>query len=403
MSKKAQSAVIFGSSIVRELAVTVGIVMGPTFSRIFSLTKTELGILLGATSMGITIFSSFVGRITQRRGPVFVYTTGFVINMGSIGFILAAGGFSMLALGLTGIGIATAFIANANVTMLSDLYHDRLRMMVSLVSALWFMSSALVSPLLGLWLEYAHVQNLGLWSFRIPYITIFLLFSISLRLGKKILKKNFEPVLQNSSISKDLSKSKNKDIRGADRQWLWVPALGACHGLLIIGMMSWVNPMIQEKFGVNEIAGALAVAGLAFGIGGGRLVLSSLMPGVDERLILTVSGLAGGVVFGIALAAPTAATALIAITAGGFICSTTYPCIVTIVGIRFPVIKSRLWGYNDASVSMAGLAGPPIVGFIADMGMPLWWAMGIYPIAAWIIAALSLTWYLRKPVLEPIV
>ena len=149
MKKKAPTFIIFGSSIVKELALVAGVVMGPTFSRLFDLSKTELGVLLGSASMGIIIFSAFVGRITQRRGPVYVYVTGILINMGSILFILTAGGFTMLAAGLTGIGVATAFIANSNVTMLSDIYPDRLRKMISLVSASWFMSSAFSSPVIG--------------------------------------------------------------------------------------------------------------------------------------------------------------------------------------------------------------------------------------------------------------
>jgi MFS family permease len=400
MRKKAPTSIIFGSSIIRELALVAGIVMGPTFSRLFDLSKTELGILLGATSMGIIIFSAFVGRITHRRGPVYVFITGILINMGSILFVLTAGGFVMLAAGLTGIGVATAFIANSNVTMLSDIYPERLRKMISLVSASWFMSSAFSSPVIGAWLEFARSNNMGLWSFRVPYIICFVLFSICLWIGKTILEKTIDPVPHSYADRQGFSKAMNEDIKRTRRLWLWAPALGACHGLLIIGMLSWVNPMIQEKFGANEITGALAVAGVAFGVGAGRLVLSSITSGVDERLILAVSGLVGGIVFGSALAAPTTTFALIALTAGGFVCSTTYPCIVALIGNKFPVLKSRLYGYNEASVSMAGLAGPPLVGFIADRGVPLWWAMGIYPLAAWIIAVLSLTWLARERLAE---
>ena len=384
----------------REFALVAGIVMGPTFRRLFDLSKTELGVLLGATSMGIIIFSAFVGRITQRRGSVHVFVTGILINMGSILLVLTAGGFTVLAAGLTGIGVATAFIANSNVTMLSDIYPDRLRKMISLVSASWFMSSAFSSPVIGIWLEYARSNNMCLWSFRVPYIICFVLFSICLWLGKTILKKTIDLVPHSSAARPGFSKAMNAEIKRTRRQWLWAPALGACHGLLIIGMLSWVNPMIQEKFGANEITGALAVAGVAFGIGAGRFVLSSITSTVDERLILAASGLIGGIVFGTALAAPTTTSALIALTAGGFVCSTTYPCIVILIGNKFPVIKSRLYGYNEASVSMAGLVGPPLVGFIADRGVPLWWAMGIYPLAAWVIAVLSLTWFRRERLSE---
>ncbi len=53
MKKKAPTLIIFGSSIVREFALVAGIVMGPTFSRLFDLSKTELGVLLGADGVEI--------------------------------------------------------------------------------------------------------------------------------------------------------------------------------------------------------------------------------------------------------------------------------------------------------------------------------------------------------------
>ena len=50
----------------------------------------------------------------------------------------------------------------------------------------------------------------------------------------------------------------------------------------------------------------------------------------------------------------------------------------------------------EASISVAGLAGPAAVGLLADAGAPVWHAMLISPAAGVAIAVTALSWLGRR-------
>ena len=62
--RKASVAVIFLISITLELISATTLVCGPTFQRLFHLSKSQLGICLGISSLGILLISPLSGHIT---------------------------------------------------------------------------------------------------------------------------------------------------------------------------------------------------------------------------------------------------------------------------------------------------------------------------------------------------
>ena len=374
-----------------EITLVTGMVSGPTFERLLGLSKTELGICLGAASMGLLFMAPIVGHFTHRVGTFPILLAGLGGVACGIGLTLLAGGFLTLAAALALMGIASAFVGNANSTFLADLFPDKLRRVMSLASALWFTSSAVSAPAIGGWLKLAEKRQWDAWSYRAPYIVDLVLIGTCAVLAWKVVRPAARSHPAGAEAASPASE-KAASPQPASKQWLWIPVLGICHGMMIIVLMAWVNPMVRGKFGVDPLRGALVLGGLAFGLGMGRLLLAGIESSLEERTWLTLSGAAGAVVISLGLAAPTYWTTLVAMTLAGLVSCSTFPSILSLVGTKFKETKAKLYGYMEASVALAGFVGPAAVGVMADHGVPVWWALGLSPLAGLMLAVLSLIW-----------
>lgn len=436
--RNTQLAVAFATNMVLEVTYVTGSVAGPTFERVFALSRTQLGIALGAVHVGLIFTAPLIGRITHRRGSVPVLTGGLLGVMLACAIIISAGGFGMLFGGLALLGVAAAMNANANSTLVANLAGTRVRRAMALASALWFASSAFSSPAIGAWLGFARSADLGLWGHRAVYVVDAVLILTCLAFVRFFLARTHKrsrgrpdrgrsdgrrseraeaqteyPAAVSAAVEPGVPARTGSDPSCAERMgpgpgthgagsggrsapaWLWLPILGLFHGLLAMTLLSWTNPMLQAKFGVGEFQGALGVGLMSLGIGVGRLVLAALPNRFDDRVLLAGSGSVGGVVLLLALLSPSYVLTMIAITAGGLTCSFTLPCILSLVGERFAASKSRVYGYTHASISAAGLAGPALIGLLSDSGVSIHNAMMISPFAGWAMAAVAGLWLMR--------
>lgn len=398
ISRKGGAAIIFATNIGLEVTFVTGMVSGPTFRRLFDLTDTKLGIALGAASVGMLLASPMAGYNTHRRGPFNTLISGLGCLLFGIALVILANGFPSLLAGLAVTGVAAALIANANSTYLAEWFPYNLRRIMSLSAGIWFASSALSAPGIGAWLQFASDRDMGAWGYRLPYGMDMLILLICLTLGVAFLRspaksknkrsEKIESPEQNQASATTASKS---------REWIWIPILGIFHGVLIMVFMAWANPMAQAKFEVSEFRGSLVLGIFAAGLAVGRILLYFFKPDIDERLILTVSGIAGGIFIALGILAPAYTIALVAIGLGGFAGSATFPCILSLVGTRFPLSRPKVYGYMHASVALAGLTGPPAVGALADAGIPVYYALMVTPASGFILAILSFAWMRTRP------
>ena len=394
-SRKLSAAVIFTICIAVEITFVTGLVSGPTFSRLFGLSKTELGIVLGAGHVGLLFMSLLAGRITRRRGAIVTLSAGLVCGMTGIVMVFFAAGFVTLVAGLAVVGVGGGLMVNGYATLLADIFRDNVRRVMALASALWFSSSSLSAPIIGAWLKEAAEREWGVWSFRPPYLFDLLALAVCLFLVHRILRRRV--VGQANQMPAESGSTAERPGGGAhrSREWLWIPALAFCHGLMVIVLLAWASPMVQAKFGVKDFQGAVVFGGIALGHGAGRFLLALARLPFDERSILAASGLFGAVLFALGLAAPTYGSALAAMSIGGFLACAPFPCILSLIGTRFAHVKAALFGYMEASIALAGLLGPPFVGMLADRGVALSWALAISPLAALALGVLALVWKLR--------
>jgi hypothetical protein len=182
----------------------------------------------------------------------------------------------------------------------------------------------------------------------------------------------------------------------ANESSFWIPLLAVSHGLMVLPLMAWANPMIQEKFAASEFQGAVVFASIALGLGLGRLSLAFVTSRWNDLTILPTTTFVGGLLLFLGLVAPSYKLSVLALSLGSFVSSTTFPCIMSLIGTRFRGTKETVYGYMQSSVAFAGLVGSPLVGILADYGVPLWTALWISPLAAWVVGLISLVWKSRQ-------
>ncbi len=393
--KSAVAATLFATYICLEIVFVAGSVSGPTWRRIFDLSHIQLGICLGGTQVGVFLVSLIVGHMTYRTGPLRMLFFSLGGALLSLTLVFSSIGFITLMAGLIGFGICAASICNAAATLLSGIFPGRVRFVMSLASALWFGSSVISGPLIGHWLDFSSDAGLSIWGFRLPFALMFVCLGGCLIIGRLLFKKRLEKSPWSSGAEKT---SGHGGIR-SKWEWLWVPALAFCHGAMLISLMSWLNPMAQETYGVSDLLGSFFVGIMAFGVGAGRLALALFSGKIswDDRTVLFFSAGFAALLLTLAVVAPTYGTTLVFLGLAGFCCSPTAPCLFSIVGERFTAERSQLYGYMEASIAAAAFSGSLLIGLLADGGIPLRAAVGISPASAGIMAAGALIWIKRRP------
>ncbi|HNS31847.1 MAG TPA: MFS transporter, partial [bacterium] len=338
---------------------------------------------------GLFLFSPVAGSINYRLGSPKVLFYGLLGMIAGI-FLVAAGiNFSFLVSGMIIMGIANAFIINANMTLLSELFPGMIRRIISLYSALYFGACALFSPLIGNWLKLSSEKGWDFLSFRMPFIVLLLVFiyfaAVTYRfIIPEMLKHPLEMPVE--------SKARVNSGKAGFAKWFWVPLLGFFHGLMYIVMISWLSPMAKEKFGANEFQGSLFVGVATLGMGLGRLFIAGVKLPWEDRKILAGGTIAGGLIFFAGLFAPFYTLSLLLIGTGSFIASTSFPCISSLAGELFPDMKSKIFGYMYATYAIAGIVGTPFAGILADRGISFSWILTISSFSALIIGIVSLIW-----------
>jgi len=177
--------------------------------------------------------------------------------------------------------------------------------------------------------------------------------------------------------------------------WLWMVLLGFCHGTMIVPLAAWANPMVQDKFTISDFKGAIVFAMLASGLALGRLTLAIFKFKADNRTLLVFSGIAGGILLAASLLSSSYVFTILLVALGGLVASSTAPCILSIVPIKFPYTKPHLYGYVGASISAAALIAPSLVGILADCGLSIDQALLISPAAAWTLGITALLWKIK--------
>ena len=385
--------IIFAAYVVIEITKVTGVVCGPVFQRIFGFSDTRLGLFFSALAMGGILTNLCVGHFIHRLGLWRAWSMGLLGTIFAVvAVIVIAGGFWGIFIPIFLLGIAHIFTINVNHTFLSHVYNDKLQRVMGLASGLWFGSSVLTAPVVGYWVEWSSQQGMHWSSYGVPYLINIGLMVIIFTVGFQLLR----PLL----------KSTDSDDRAVTRRILAdtpnsTPSLGGkvlicliayLHGTAIVALMTWANPMVQAKFEVSDFHGSLVLMALALGLATGRLFIATGLLALDNRKMLFVCGLTGGLLFAVSINLQAYWLTLAAIATGGLLMSGTAPAILALVSEKFFVIKAHVFGHIGVSISLASFITPWMIGIMADTGMPLDKVLWLSPLAAGGLGLISIGW-----------
>lgn len=394
MSRRRYAFILLAASIALEATFAAAIVSGPTLLRVFELSKTELGVMLGMLNIGFLAMSALAGHTTHRWGGLPVLTMGMIGTLAGVSFLLVARNYTMLVIGTGLTGLTAAFVSNGTATILANLFPDKIRRIMALTAAFWLGSSSISAPLFGAWLSYSTRRGWSGWGFRVPFLICFMSIAAAVLVIRTQLRS--AGLEHHAAQARDALRPPSTPMLAMGRwAWLWIPWLSVLHGTMLLVMISWGNPFVQEKFGVGEFQGALVFGVLAMGMGVGRLLLAMSRFEWDERAVLAASAGCGAVTFGLSLFMPSYELTLALVLIGGLSACASYPSIMALIGARFPKRKSQLYGYMGASIGLAGVVSPALVGHLADSGLPMQFALLLGPAAALLLAASGIVWIRR--------
>ncbi len=394
--KKNPILVIFATYIVIEICKVTGMVCGPAMQRHFGFTNTQLGFILSSLSIGALLMCVSIGHLTDHFGLWRVWKTGISGCIAAIVLFFFAQGFWTVFAPIFLLGLMHVLTLNANNTYLSGEFSDNSLQIMGLASGLWFGSSVLSTPLIGLWVNYAGKAELGRLMFLVPYGIDILLLSAVLFFGaglaKPLIKKTEHQDRENAAGNVETRNREKRNIFG----WVAIVIMAYCHGCIIVGIVTWANPMVQHRFGVDDFQGSLTFAFFALGLALGRFTVASGVIKSSTRTMMSFSGIIGGCILAVALFLPIYPLTLAMLSLGGLALSTTAPCLLTIVSEHFPATRAHIYGHIGASIGISTFLTPSMIGFLSDYGLQINTAMLVSPFAALVLGVTALVWKMRE-------
>ncbi len=395
LPRKSSAGVLFGTYVVVEVVFVAVVVSGSTLMEVFELSRTQLGLCLGAAQFGVLAASLAVGPITHRRGPLWMVTTALLGLLAALALVIAADRFAALFIGLVLAGVCAAAIHNGGMTLISGIFASQVRRVMALASALWFGVGVATAPLIGAWLDLMAEHDARAWGFRLPLVVTLCLLglcTVAVRWRLRWVRVLHLRERRGRTTTATPTPWWRRMLPGGSWQWLWIPAMAVCHGMMLVGLLSWVSPMAQATFGVSEFKGGAMFAVTALGLTAGRLVQVLYPLPIDDQRLLGISASLGAVALAAALLVPGYWPTFALLGLGMLLACCTGPCLFSLVAARFAHIRSHVYGYLEAGVAAGAMLGALLVGLLADQGWALATAMLVSPAAALTLALLSLAW-----------
>ncbi|MEX0886094.1 MAG: MFS transporter [Phycisphaeraceae bacterium] len=399
LPRKSSAAVLFGTYVAMEVVFVAVVVSGSTLLAVFELSRTQLGLCLGAAQFGGLVASLLIGPVTHRHGPLWTVTVALLGLLLALVTVIAARDFPTLFAGLALAGVCAAAVHNGGVTLLSGVFPGNVRRVMAFASSLWFGASVLTAPLIGAWLDLMAAYDARAWGYRAPLLVTFVLLVLCLGLVRWRLR--WVRVMHRRERRGPASPARRplwrRALPDASWQWLWILAMAVCHGLMLVSLMAWASPMAQATFHVSELMGSAMFAITALGLASGRLLLAANPLPIEDQRLLVISGSVGGLLLAAALLVPGYWPTFALLGLGMLTSSATAPCLFALVAARFAPVRAHVYGYMEAGIASGAMLGAFLVGFMADHGVALPLAMLLSPAAAVTLGMLSLAWRLTTP------
>lgn len=313
----------------------------------------ELGLALFLLPIGSIVMNPFTGKIIQRIGSAQSCLIGGLGFFASVMVPILAPNLLILSLGLFIMGFFTALLNVAMNTCAANLEKEQGLTIMSTCHGMWSLGGMLGSALAGA-LIWADIPA----SYHLLGVAIFLIIFIIL----------IQPTLR--AIHEEKSPESTSLARPTKALMVLI-FIGIAVSMGEGVSFDWSAIYLREIANSSASFSALGFAFFSLAMTIGRFVGDTIIPRFGQKRLLAFGGLMAAAGLLIAILFPNPYIVLLGFLVLGFGCSLGAP-ILYAASMRLPDTTPAAGLATFATLSFIGfMAGPPIVGFIAEgFGLP---------------------------------
>lgn len=404
---------LFGLAVLHGLVVNLMPVMFSSMEAAFQADKARQALLKSYFFGGSAVALVAAGYVTQyfgvRRTCLLL---AFLAGSGASAFGLAPT-YSLVLVATAILAIGIAPLAAIYAAIIATHFHESRQRMYMLTYALLAVSATIATTALG-----ALLDRLGRYKevFLGLGILIWVSMAALLAIGWQVLGRAPETVAA-AGPSRQASPPAGEvaSPRLFLRVWTFLASgvftrgalylmcvLMICDYLFASNMLAWTPTFFEQRYGSSKLLAGSALSASSAGVAVGRVLMAMFPPGkVSDRLLLAGCYAGGVICFGlmILLQLPYPASLFLMFLSGAFIAAqapTMGSLAVAKFGDRAPIAVP----IYEAVGTLAGIFGPPVVGYFADRTGQLEAILLLVPAAGLALAAVAIAWELfdrRRP------
>ena len=339
------------------------------------LSDSELGLTLFALPIGLLVMNPLTGWIIAKLGEAracFWSAVGITL---AVCIPLNAPNPAVLAFGLFLMGLNAALINVAMNTSATNVEREQGIVIMSSCHGMWSLGGLFGSGIAGAVISM-HVS---------PPVHIAVMAGLVL-----LMTFLLQPTLAqipSSSRTESGEKAGSSFVR-PNMDLMLMILIGLALAMGEGAAFDWSAVYLRETLGASSQVAALGFASFSFTMTGFRFLGDAIIPKIGAKRWLQIGGVlaASGLLFAIVLPYPI--TALIGFALLGAGCSLGAPVLYA-ASLRVPGIPPAAGLATFATFSFIGfLAGPPIIGFVAE-AFGLYWGLGFVAVMLLISVALA--------------
>lgn len=325
----------------------------PHIKQKLALTDGELGLALFAMPAGLLTMNPLTGYIVGKLGQAracFLAAIGLALAMC---IPVNAPNVWVMVAGLYAVGLGAALINVGMNTLATDVEKSSGLAIMSSCHGMWSVGGMVGSGLAGAFiaLHLAPELHLPLMGLGILLLTFYL-----------------KPILESIPVQPTEAKS---SFVMPNLNLLLMILIGLALAMGEGTAFDWSAVYLRDTLGASSQVAALGFAAFSLTMTVGRFMGDSLIPKLGPKRFLHLGGLLAAVGLFLAVLVPIPVVALLGFALLGAGCSLGAP-ILYAAALRVPGIPPAAGLATFATFSFIGfLAGPPIIGFVADaFGLP---------------------------------
>ncbi len=318
-----------------------------------SINDAELGLALFLLPIGSIVMNPFTGKIIQRIGSARGCLIGGLGFFASVMFPILASNLLMLSFGLFVMGFFTALLNVSMNTCAANLEKEQNLTIMSTCHGMWSLGGMAGSTLAGV-LIFADVPASQHMLWVASFLVVFIL----------LIQRTLQEIQEEKS-------SNSTSLARPNKALLILIIIGIAVAMGEGVSFDWSAIYLREISGASASFSALGFAFFSLAMTIGRFIGDTIIPRFGPKRLLALGGFLAASGLAVTILFPYPYVVLLGFLVLGFGCSLGAP-ILYAASMHLPGTSPAAGLATFATLSFIGfMAGPPIVGFIAEgFGLP---------------------------------